>query len=196
MAVDKEDVLRPVLLASVALLAMPSVLAAAPSGAPATPPGMVAAEDVPLDSGGVVRFAPMARSLGWQREILMDAVIYDVDPTPLSPQLCPTGRVMVETKPDGALRDIFRRSGGDRATKLGGLFLAARGSSADCRILLSIPSLRRMDDARVCNLMQHELGHARGLAHTPTGRMAPVLNALPVDECDWAWSDLWDGDAR
>ncbi len=119
-----------------------------------------------------------------------DSLSYEVDPLPISAQRCPTGRVVITAEKQATLEKAARRGGIKQPKKFGGLLLRGK-VGVDCRIYLNARVLRHLDEAQTCMLVQHELGHARGLDHTVAGLMAPTIRFFPDEEhCDWAWSEL------
>lgn len=149
--------------------------------------------DVP---GGKVRILDMPRG---DREI-RDAVVLTVaeelaaqKTTPVGSidrARCSTGEVVITLEKQTTLQRKWAEVSSE-PKHLGALLV--RG--APCRVWLSARQLRRLDEARICNLVRHELGHARGLDHTLAGLMAPVLPQLPVAGCEWAASAWLSGDA-
>lgn len=172
------------LLARTLLLSL-AAFAAPAAGASAAPPTIEY-----LPSGDSALIMPMP-SQSWEIEqAVVDTIVYDVDARGLDRTKCPTGRVVVSAEKKAKM-DAKWQASSKEPKKLAGLFLPSR--TGDCRIWLNARVLHRADEAQVCNLMTHELGHARGLAHTdPFPFMQPKIHVLPVDECDWAWSDWLD----
>ncbi len=125
------------------------------------------------------------------QEAVEDSIAMEDPPLPIDATRCPTGRVVITAEKQSTLNAAARRSGLEPG-KFGGILLRGR-AGVHCRIYLNARILRRLDEAQTCMLVQHELGHARGLDHTDTGLMAPTMTVLPDDEhCVWAWSDWLD----
>lgn len=109
---------------------------------------------------------------------------------PIDAGLCPTGRVVITAEKAATITQQYVDAQAEPKSAAG-LFLKSKRTGQHCRIFLNARLLKRYDEAQLCHLTQHELGHARGLVHTKTGLMAPMMPFIPDDgeTCQWAWSD-------
>ena len=171
------------------MLPLGLVLLCAPTATAATRDGF----PFPV-KGGTVVVKTFPGQPDWVQEAVEDSVLMEDTTTQLALDRgrCPTGRLVMTAEKKSTL-DRKWAEGHKETVGLAGLFLRGR-SGQDCRIWLNARALRGLDEGRLCNLVEHELGHARGLDHTAAGLMQPSLPVLPVDGvCDWAWSDWLDG---
>lgn len=109
---------------------------------------------------------------------------------PIDAKLCATGRIIITAEKAATMKQQYLDAQAEPKSSAG-LFLKAKRAGQHCRIFLNARALKRYDEAQLCHITQHELGHARGLSHTKTGLMAPILPFVPKDgeTCQWAWSD-------
>ena len=108
----------------------------------------------------------------------------------LDTEHCPTGEVIITAEKQSRLQKMYRKAGHDK-----GIASGVQLDGSPCRIWLNARSLRKLDEAEICNLVRHELGHARGLVHTTGGIMAPTLSFFPQEGCGWAYSAFIEGTA-
>ena len=159
-----------------------ATLAVLPSGAAATPVSFA----VP---GGKVRILDVPRRDRDLRDSIVRTVSEELAnamsaPVPsIDPDRCPTGEVLITVEKQATLQRKWAEVSTQKADLAG---MLVRGTP--CRIWLGAQALHKLDEARVCNLVRHELGHARGLDHTAGGLMAASIPVLPIDGCDWAES--------
>ncbi len=162
----------------------------------------VAAEDFSFSLGDGSTSA-LVKAMPKQSEEVQDAVsetlLFESDSDlpdaklPLDPVRCPTGRVIITAQKQSAMRKK-RRQSGDEPKNLAGFFLRGK-PGRDCQIWLNARALHRFDESQICTLVRHELGHARGLDHTTTGLMQPIIPDIPQNVgCDWAWNAWVDAE--
>ena len=103
---------------------------------------------------------------------------------------CPSGEVIITAEKQSRLQKMYRKAGHEK-----GIAAGVQLDGSPCRVWLNARSLRKLDEAELCNLVRHELGHARGLEHTEGGIMAPTISFYPQEGCGWAYSAFIDGAA-
>lgn len=173
----------------VLVLVAASLLAAGPAAAQVDPDAAFPF-DVP---GGTVLVTAMPKQSKAVQQAVSQTLAFEEEGTalPLSAERCPTGRVVITAERKATMDKRWRQASRE-PKRLAGLFLWG-SATQDCRIMLNARVLHAVDEAGICNLVEHELGHARGLEHTETGLMSPKLQLLPVPgSCDWAFSEYLD----